>query len=386
MKNIILLSLVFICLFIPFLSSAQEKVEVNFFYSATCLHCIKENAFLDDLEKQYSTLEINRFEIVSSADNQELLKTFYDKYDVAKNLRGLIPVTFTPEKYFVGFNDDIASEIESCLGVCARSGKEEVSLSETSIIKKNIKIPFLGEVKIDNLSFPVMAMVLGALDGFNICSLGALILILSLVLILGSKKKIFIFGGLFILTTALVYGFLIVFWYKLFEIVVSYLKVFEILIGILGIGGGLYFFKQFLDLRKKDPTCDSGLGSKIASKFSMRLQNILKQNSISSFFAVALLIFAFAFIITLVEFPCSAVVPVAFAAVLAGAGMSGFQYILYISIFVVFYLLDELIVFLIAIFTSKIRFISERFVKWAILLEAIVLFLLGLYYLLGFLG
>jgi thiol-disulfide isomerase/thioredoxin len=386
MKKSILFLSFFVLLFGGFnFASAQEKVEVYFFYSSTCPHCAQESAFLNELEDEYPEVEIKRFEVIYSSENQELLKSFYKKYEVPKTLQGLVPATFMPEKYFVGFNEGIAAEIENCLERCMRPEKEGISLINTSVIERNIKIPFLGEIKISSFSFPVMAIALGVLDGFNICSLGALILVLSLALALHSRKKILVFGGIFLVTTAFVYGLLIVFWYKFFEFIAAYLKTMEILIGVLGIGGGIYFLRQFIKLRKRGPACEQEIGSSIASKFSAKLQNILKESSTSSLFVVMGLIFSFAFVITVVEFPCSAVIPVAFAAVLAEAGLSTFQYLFYISIFVLFYLLDEIIVFLVAFFTSKIWLSSPRVFKWIILLEAVILFFLGFYYLFGIL-
>ena len=386
MKKAILTSLILFFSAVPFFIFAQNKIEVKFFYSEICPYCIKEKIFLSQLEGEYPELEVKRFEVIYSLENQEILKDLYKKYDVPKTLQGLIPVTFTPEKYYVGFNDDIAAEMESCLVKCIKPDKEHVSLSDVSIIDKNIKLPFLGEIKLSNFSFPVMAIGLGVLDGFNVCSLGALVLILSLVLSFKSRKKIFFFGGIFILTTALVYGFLIVFWYKLFEFLSSYIRFVEAFIGLLGISGGIYFLKQFLDLKKKGPVCESGAGGKIASKFSAKLKSLLEKNSAVSFLMVCFVILAFAFLITVVEFPCSAVVLVTFAAVLAGAGLSTFQYLLYISIYLIFYLLDEIIVFLIALFTTKLWLNSPKFAKWIVLIEAVILFLLGFYYAFGILG
>jgi len=367
-------------------NGAQDKIEINLFYSQTCPHCAAEREFLKDLQGRYPEIQINQYEVIYDQGNQELLKDFYQRYQMPKNLQGLVPATFTPEKYFVGFNQEIAEELESCLDHCLRPDREDISLISTSLIERDIKIPFLGEIKLSSLSFPAMAVLLGTLDGFNVCSLGALILILSLVLSLNSRRKVLLFGGVFILTTAVVYGLLIVFWYKLFEFIASYLKMMEILIGTLGLAGGVYFLKQFIDLRKKGPTCDSEVGGSIVSKFSNKVQNLLKESSTSRFFLLIGAIFSFALVITVVEFPCSAVVPVAFAAVLAGAGLSTFHYLLYIAIFVAFYLLDEIIMFLVALFTSRIWLSSPKFLKWIILAEAVILFFLGFYYLSGILG
>ena len=358
---------------------AHDGVDVNFFYSPTCPYCAKEKIFLKDLKEKYPEIEINQYDVVNSRESQNILQEFYARYEVPKSLQGLVPATFTPTKYFIGFDDKVAKELDNCLKECLVAGDQKLSLSHTSIIEKSVKIPFFGEIKTSNLSFPAMAVALGALDGFNVCSLGALILILSLVLTFHSRKKILIFGGIYLLTTAVVYGFLIFFWYKLFEAVAPYLKIMNLLIGGLGIAGGVYFLRQFFKSRKKCLTCESDSGSKISSKFLPKLESLFKKPS--SIFLAAGAVLAFALILTVVEFPCSAVVPIAFAAVMAQAGLSSSSYIFYIAIYIIFYLLDELIVFLIAFFTSKIWLSSPKFFKWIILFEAVILLSMGVYYL-----
>jgi len=388
--NFIFFRNIIICFFIfglllgsfNFALAQDNGVEINFFYSPTCPHCAKEKAFLAGLASEYPALKINQYDVINGQDSQKLLGEFYKKYEVPKSLQGLVPATFTPEKYFIGFDDAIAEEMKSCLEECLRPEKEEFSLTHTSIIDKSAKIPLLGEIKLSDLSFPAMATVLGILDGFNVCSLGALLLILSLVLVLRSRRKIIIFGGVYILTTAAVYGFLIFFWYKLFEAIAPYLKIMNLLIGVLGVSGGIYFLRQFWKSRKSPPVCESGSGKKISSKFLPKLQELLEKPS-SLLLSVGV-VFAFAFVLTAVEFPCSAVVPVAFAAVLSQAGLPLAAYLFYIAIFVLFYLLDEIIVFLFAVFTSKIWLASPRFLKWIYLIEAVILFFFGIYYLVGF--
>ena len=153
----------------------------------------------------------------------------------------------------------------------------------------------------------------------------------------------------------------------------------EILIGLLAIAGGIYFFKEFLKFRKRGPTCEISAGKGIMAKFSSRFQQSIKESGSIILLLGSVLLFAG--IITIVEFPCSAAVPVVFAGVLAQSGLSTLQYLLYIAIFLVFYMLDEIIVFLIAFFTMKIWLASSKIVVWITLLEAIILLALGFYYL-----
>jgi len=356
---------------------AQEgQIEIDFFYSSTCPYCAKEEKFLDDLQDRYPEVKINRY-LVSNRDNVELLKEFYKEYNVSAEYYGMVPATFTNEKYFIGFNEEIGKSIEECILEC-KAGKtsEHVSIID---LEGNISVPIIGEVNIRKYSLPGLAVILGTLDGFNVCSLGALVLILGLVLALGSRKKILLFGGLFILFTAIVYGLLIVIWYQIFSFLIPYMRIMEILIGLLGIGGGIYFLRQFIRFRKYGPGCEISAGNGIISRFSLRFQQSFKESGNIILLLGSVLLFAG--IITIVEFPCSAVVPVAFAGVLAQAGLSSFSYLLYIVLFLVFYMLDEIIVFLIAFFTMKIWLASSKAITWITLLEAIILFVLGIYYL-----
>ncbi|MBU2545008.1 hypothetical protein KKC65_00935 [Patescibacteria group bacterium] len=374
-KKIIFFVSVFVFSFFAFNISAQE-IKIDFFFSPTCPHCAEEEKFLDELEEKYSNIIINRYSVNEKA-NVDLLKEYYKEYDVSANYYGMVPATFTNENYFVGFNDKIGEDIERCIEKCK---KDESSKGDFSIVdlEGNINVPIIGNINVKNFSLPILAVILGALDGFNVCSLGALVLILGLVLAIKSRKKTLLFGGIFILTTAIVYGLLIVIWYQIFSIFTPYMRLLQILIGLLGIGGGIYFFKQFLKFRKYGPTCEVTDGSGIVAKFTSKFQESLKNSTNTLLLLGGVLLFAG--ILAIIEFPCSAVIPVAFAGILAQSGLSTFQYLLYIGIFLLFYMLDEIIVFLIAFFTMKLWLASSKAITWITLLEALILFILGIYY------
>lgn len=88
---------------------AQEKTDVNFFYSVTCPHCIKEHAFWDRIEKKYKSIKVNRYE---ASKNGSLLIKFYQNYHVSLLNQSQVPITFIRDKYFVGFSDQIGQQME----------------------------------------------------------------------------------------------------------------------------------------------------------------------------------------------------------------------------------------------------------------------------------
>lgn len=378
-KIVIAIFFIFLVLFVVIPAFAQEnseKLKINFFYSQTCPHCIAEQKFLDKIQEKYPEIIINRY-LVSDSANKKLLADLLAKHD-AQMYAGLVPITFVGEDLILGFNNeaDIGKRIEQSI-------ERQLNDSNPPPQENNnrVSIPIIGKIDLTNYSLFSQAVILGFFDGFNVCSLGALVLILGLVLILRSRTKILIFGGIYILITAIVYGLLIVLWYHLFYFLAPVLKVMNVFVGILGIAGGFYFLKQFLKFKKYGPTCNMAQKNDLVSKFSSRIQNSFRESG--GIWAIIISIFIFAIVITVVEFPCSAVIPVLFAGILAHAKLSGLIYLFYVALYLFFYMLDEIAVFLIAVFTMNIKIASSKVMTWLSLIEAIVLFGLGAYYLVG---
>ena len=288
-----------------------------------------------------------------------------------------MPLTFVNHEFFLGFDNGegigrrIENSIRKNLGYPALPGENG-----------KITVPLLGEINIGKYSLLTLTVILGFLDGFNVCSLGALVFILGLVLAFRSREKVLVFGGIFILTTAVIYGLLMVLWYQFFSLLSSYIGAMQVVVGLIAIGGGIYFFKEFLKFRKQGPVCEMGVSQGIAAKFTSRMQKSFKNSK--NIFAVIGSLLVFAALITVIEFPCSAAVPVVYAGILTQAELAPFQYIFYIALFVFLYMADEIIIFLVSIATMKLWLASKKFVTYITLIEAIVLFLLGVYYLSGF--
>ena len=332
---------------------------------------------MEALETKYPEVDIKRFEISA---NVELLKSFYKKNNVPQESWGSVPILFIKDRYFLGYSESQNKEIENCVLGFIEEGEQESCECEDS--SKIIELPIVGKIDVSDYSLPILAVILGFLDGFNVCSLGALVLILAMVLSLKSRKKILIFGGVFILTTSVVYGLLIIIWYKIFSLLTPYLEWMRFIIGSLGIIGGVYFLKEFIKFRKKGAVCEMETGKKTITKFSGIFKKYIEESK--NILLILALIFVFAGIITILEFPCSSVVPLFFAGILANSELSSFSYIFYIALFVIFYMLDEVIIFLVAFFTMNLWLASGKFVNLIILIQSIVLFVLGLYYLVGF--
>ncbi|MBZ9569774.1 hypothetical protein KJA16_02525 [Patescibacteria group bacterium] len=347
-----------------FVFSQSEKIQINFFYSAVCPHCAEEKEFLDSLEKKYPEIEVKAYEVISNAENKEILNDFYEKYQVPTGRRGWVPVTFTPTKYFIGFNQQIAKEIESCIKEC---------LGEEDTASHKIKIPFFGEVDILKMSLPILTITLGALDGLNPCAMWVLLFLITLLINTRSRKKMWLIGGIFILASGVVYFLILSAWLNLF-LVISYVNLTRILIGILAIGVGVWQIKNFISYH---PGVCKVLGMK------SRIERGLKERAekiVTSPFTLAMIggLIILALGVNLVEFFCSAGLPAIYTRVLALYPLSTFSYYFYLLLYTLIFMLDDLIIFSLAVITlSRIGF-TEKYNYWATLIGGLLILALGI--------
>jgi len=370
MKKTFLIILFSLIALAPVLVRAESNLTLYFFGTPTCPHCTAEKAFLDELENKCIQIEIVRYDF---SENLELTEKFYQEYNVPAKEQGFVPLTFIGERYFIGFNEQISQNIENYIKEL--TGEKEITECPATSSEKTIEIPFFGKIDINKFSLPVLAIVMGAIDGFNVCSLGALVLILGLTLALKSKRKILIFGGIYILTTMIIYGALIFLWHQLFTFIAPYIKQMEILIGLLALAGGVYFLREFLKTRKKGAACQFG---GISDNLSKKIQGVFEKKASVLLLSGAVLLFSA--IITVVEFPCSAVLPAIFSGILVESGLPLYLSLFYIAVYVIFYMFDEILVFLIAVFTMKIWILSPKFIIALNLIASLLLFLLSFYY------
>jgi len=345
----------------------EDSAEINFFYSDFCPYCARERDFLDILENQYPNLVVNRYSITSDKEASTILTSFYEEYEVPERNWGLVPILFIREGYFIGYSEEIRANIIKYV-----EGGSEI---DRNIYE--IDIPFLGIINTSETSLATITIILGLLDGFNPCAMWVMLFLIALLINTNSRKRMLLIGGTFLFASGLVYYLILNAWLKLF-LAVPYINAARILIGVLALGVGVWQIKNFINYKPGVCKVTGGEGG-IQEKIRSKIENKAKEITNASINIGMLIgIFLLALGVNMVEFFCSAGIPAIFTQVLSLNTTSDFQYQFYILLYTFVFMLDDIVIFLVAFFTLKQFGFTQEYNHWATLIGGLFIFILGI--------
>lgn len=365
----------------------ESKVNIYFFYSQFCPHCHTEALFLSKLKQEYQNkIEIYAFEIATNDANAQIFVQFGQVYKA--DVSG-VPVVFIGEKHITGYYNDeytgaaVKNLVEQCLILgCHDLGhhilfpdeecdEEKSGQPCPEDNKKVIKIPIIGEINLQSLSLAGATVVLGALDGFNPCAMWVLIFLISLLLGIKSIKRRWALGLTFIAASSVVYFLFMAAWLNMF-LFIGYLLIVRVIIGGLAISFGVYSLRKYI--KNKAGVCEvTSLESR--RKILEKLKTItLNTKLLPAVIGIILLAFA----VNLIELACSAGFPAIYTKILAAHNLSSLNYYLYLLLYIIIFMLDDMIVFTLAMITLRLVGVEIRYAKYSNLIGGVVILILGI--------
>lgn len=377
MKRVLNLLFLSFFLFLFFFStkiSATEKTALLFFWSEGCPHCAEEDVYLAKLQTKYPEIKIEKYEVSKNKHNQTKLINLSKELGFEANS---VPVTIVGNKYILGFAEGTTNyKIEELILNAENTNtiSEEICEIDEPCGEENnhkIRIPFFGEIESKNFSLPVLAIVIGTLDGFNPCAMWTLLFLISLLLGMKDRKRMWILGTAFIVASASVYFIFMSAWLNLF-LFIGFIAAVRIIIGLVALGGGAYSIKDFLT--NKEGGCKVANNNKRQQIFERIKKTVYERSFFLAFFGIIILAFA----VNLVELICSAGLPAIFTQILTMSELPTWQYYFYILIYIFFFMLDDLIIFFIAMFTLQLTGITTRYSRLSRLVGGILMLAIGL--------
>jgi len=391
--KIILILLLFFPFFVPTIFAANET-KVYFFYGDGCPHCAKEEIFLQKLASSYPSLKIYSFEVWHNKSNLTLLSKIGQEMELDVSS---IPVTIVGDWGIVGYlNDqttgqaiekqikryqsaeypDIVGQIIEEFSQSPDNQNQNVNQNnnqnnQSPQLPEKLRLPVFGDVDVKNISLPALTVMVGALDGFNPCAMWVLVFLIGLLIKMENSRKRWLLGFAFILASAAVYFVFMAAWLN-FILFIGLVVWVRIIIGLVAlVSGGL----NLRDYYKKQSGVCKVTKSERRRKIIEKLIAITQHNKF--WFALAgIVILAFA--VNLIELVCSAGFPAVYTQILALSKLSAVSYYLYILLYIFIFMLDDLIVFILAMLTLKATGFTDKYSKWSNLIGGILMVALGI--------
>ena len=395
MKRSLKILFLVICLFsfCNVVNAVSEKnlVNIYLFHSYTCKHCKEEIKLLDELEKEYDNIKVYKYE-VNENGNGELLKNISEI--MGSKVTGT-PYTIIGNKVFSGYDyENSKGRFKGAIEYYSKYGYEdkvgeyissiplpsyEVKDTDPDVdeyindyISYKVKLPLIGEVKLKNLTLPLVTVVIGLADGFNPCAMWVLLFLISMLIGMKDKKRMWILGSTFLLTSALIYLIFMMSWLNLANLLISVVRV-RVIIAIVSLVGGIINLRGYIKHRKVSG-CDV-VDDKKRNKIITRIKKFTTEKN---FWLAILGVIVLAISVNVVELACSAGLPVMFIEILSLNNLTAIEEIIYIVLYMLFFLLDDFVVFVIAMTTLSLTGVSSKYGNLSKLIGGILMLLIGL--------
>ena len=154
---------------------------------------------------------------------------------------------------------------------------------------------------------------------------------------------------------------------------IATIKWMKIAIALFILVAGIYNFRKYLQIRKEEAGC-TVVDEKKRKRLIRKMKNIMNSRT---FFLALIGIITLAVSVNLIELACSLGFPLIFTNILAINGIHGISRIVYLLIYIIFYMLDDMVVFAISMITVEATGITNKYNKLCTLISAIIMIIIG---------
>ena len=375
------------------IETPADAVRIEVFEREDCGHCRDEKEFLNELTKERGDLIVTYHNIGEREHKKHFIQltelegipkvtpiTIIDAvilqgFDTAettgKRIKALIDNSKGKPQYT--FEEFIAAggseRIETASGTCDIDGKAvECGIDAVDYW---VTIPFIGPVDVSKYSLPALSVVLGFVDGFNPCAMWVLVMFLTILAEVGSRRRMFEIAGLFIVAEAIMYYLILNVWMTTWDFV-GMDRIITPIVGLVAVGAGSYFLYLFY---KKDTTCKVGS----LERKRKTTEKIKGYATAPMTIMVALGILALAFSVNIIEFACSIGIPQTFTKILDLSYLSWAGKQAYNALYILMYMVDDLIIFGIALYSfDKIGLTTHKYTRASHFIGGLIMVILGI--------
>lgn len=347
-------------------ASPDGAVILWFFWSAGCPHCHLAHPRVEQLQHEFDWLRVHSLRVDGVPRNIGLYQEL--AVGLGQEARS-VPAFIFCGRMLTGWDGAGALERalrEGLLACHERQHVPAVGGAETLVL------PGLGQVDTGAWSLPTLTVVIAALDSFNPCAFFVLLFLLSLLVHAGSRRRMLLIGGCFILVSGGVYFVGMAAWLNVFALV-GHLPLITTLAGLVAVIIAVFNIKDYFLLGQG---VSLGLSDGQRGRLMRRMRGLLARGSLPTMLGAT---FSLAVVANLYELLCTAGFPMVYTRLLtldepaASTGYYG-----YLLLYNVVYIVPLLAIMAVFVFTLGQRKLQEREGRLLKLLSGDMMLALGL--------
>jgi glutaredoxin len=334
--------------------------SIEVFTRPGCPHCARAKEFLQALELAEPSLQITERVVTADQFQLERLLRLSAEHGIQ---RPGVPTFLICETFLVGFDTDrtTGEVIRGRLGLTAPAPGPPPESVSTS---------WFGIISAGELGLPLFTIIIGLIDGFNPCAMWVLLMLLSLLVNLRSRKRLLLIAGTFVLVSGAVYYAFMAAWLNLY-LIIGLSRSIQVIIGLVALLIGAVHIKDFLALHR-------GVSLSIPDSAKPGIYTRIRRVMYAENLAAAILaVMTVAVLVNLVELLCTAGLPALYTQILAARGLPAAAYYSYLLLYNLAYIFDDTLMVGIAVFTLSSRKMQAVEGRWLKLLSGAVILLLG---------
>jgi hypothetical protein len=352
----------------------EAAVELYFFWSAKCPHCLEARPHVLLLPESRPWLKLHDLELTEHPEN---VRTYLVMADLVGQEINSVPAFMFCGEIHVGWESQhttgtfLAERLEQC--------HERVLIgqnAESVVPSTTLEAPLLGKVDARQLSLPVFTLIIAGLDAFNPCAFFVLLFLLGLLANQHSRGRMLAIGGVFVLVSGLFYFAFMAAWLNVFRLfgelawITTAAALLAIFIALVNIKD-FFAFKQGLSLT---------IPERWLPDIYHRGRAVLSADNFPAMLLATLLLAGAA---NLYELLCTAGFPMVYTRVLTLNGLSATEYYLYLALYNLIYIIPLLVIVLLVAFALGRHQLSERQGRLLKLMSGVMMMELGLLLLLA---
>ena len=355
-------------------------VNLYFFWSSRCPHCLEARPFIESLPQRYPWIGVQSLEILEHPENHE---RFRQLADIAGFVPTSVPTFVWCAQHYAGYGGEHTSGqfLVAALSDCYRQiyGEAPIGFSEGIALEPETgaasapwsAVPWLGRLDPERFSLPVLTIVMGGLDAFNPCAFFVLLFLLSLLVNVHSRARMLIVGGVFVVTSGLVYFVFMAAWLNLFQLIGG-ITVMTLVAGLLAVIIGLVNIKDYFWFHRG---VSLTLTEKQQQRLFFRMRGLM---STEHFLPLLVGTLTLAVAANSYELLCTMGLPMVFTRMLTLEQLDTLQYYAYLALYNLVYVLPLAVIVGLFVTTLGRRKLSESAGRFLKLLSGNMMGVLGL--------